>query len=116
AHRINLERAALELRFLPALGKVLDAALNALGIVLVVFDAKAFSGKEALLDGNPPGTVMGVAVALQTDGARHAGSLSRHEGGSVYQIDAKVRRLAAPCQAAGRSVGYGRRLTVRGAS
>ena len=35
------------------------------------WDVEALFGKEALLHGDPPGTVMGVAVALYTDRAGH---------------------------------------------
>jgi hypothetical protein len=42
----------------------------------VIDDVEAFFGEEALLDRDPPGTVMGIAVALETDGARH-GDTSR---------------------------------------
>src|SRR5207253_4234663 len=70
-HWIDFERTLAQLRFLPALGKVLDPALDALGIVLVIFDIEPFVGKKALLDGDAPGAVMRIAVALQADGGRH---------------------------------------------
>ena len=70
-HRIDLERALLQLRLLPALGEGLHAAFGALGIVLVIDDVEAFCGKEALLDRDPPGAIMGIAVALKMDGAGH---------------------------------------------
>jgi hypothetical protein len=53
------------------MSKILDTALGAFGIVLVIDDVEPFFGEEALLDCDPPGTVMGIAVALETDGARH---------------------------------------------
>ncbi len=34
----------------------------------MIFDVQSFGGEEALLDRDAPGTVMGVAVALQADG------------------------------------------------
>ena len=71
ADRIDLERALLQLRFLPALGEILDPAGNPLRVVLGVFDVEPFILEEALLDGHAPGAVMGIAVALQTDFARH---------------------------------------------
>ena len=37
----------------------------------MVLDGQPFVGEEALLDRNPPGTVVGVAVALETNGAGH---------------------------------------------
>ncbi len=73
AHRIDLERAVLELAFLPALGEILHPPGDALGVVLVVLDLEALGGEEALLDRDPPGPVMGVAVALQADGTGHGG-------------------------------------------
>jgi hypothetical protein len=53
------------------MGEVLHPALGAFGIVLVIDDVEAFFGEEALLDRHPPGTVVGIAVALETDGAGH---------------------------------------------
>src|SRR5215813_7847310 len=71
AHRIDFECPLLELRLLPSLREVLDAAFVTFGIVLVIDDVEPFFGKEALLHRNPPGSVMGVAVALKPNGARH---------------------------------------------
>jgi hypothetical protein len=68
AHRVDFQRALLQLRFLPALREILYPALGALGIVLVVDHFEAFLRKEALFDRDAPGAVVGVAVALQTDG------------------------------------------------
>ena len=79
AHRIDFERALLELRFFPALGEILDPARDALRIVFGVFDGQTLVGKEALLERDPPGPVVGVAVALQTDDARHGTFLSDDE-------------------------------------
>ena len=76
AYGVDFERAVLKLRLLPTMSKILDTALGAFGIVLVIDDVEAFFGEEALLDRDPPGTVMGIAVALETDGARH-GDTSR---------------------------------------
>jgi hypothetical protein len=45
------------------MGKVLHAAVGALGVVLVIDDVESFLGEEALLDGDTPGTIVGVAVA-----------------------------------------------------
>src|SRR5437763_15097002 len=67
AHRVDLERALLKLRFLPALAEILTAALDALGIIFVVLDGQAFVGEETLLDSNPPRAGVGVAVTLHTD-------------------------------------------------
>src|SRR5262249_3179668 len=76
AYRIDLEGALLQLRFLPALGKILHPSGRPFGIVLVVFDGEPFGGEEALLDGDAPGTVVGIAVALQADGATHVTDLA----------------------------------------
>src|SRR5437773_504442 len=46
-HWIDFEGTLAQLRFFPALGKVLDPALHALGIVLVIFDIEPFVGKKA---------------------------------------------------------------------
>jgi len=40
------------------MSKILDTALGAFGIVLVIDDVEAFFGEEPLLDRDPPGTVM----------------------------------------------------------
>jgi hypothetical protein len=37
----------------------------------VILDLKAFVGEKALLDRDPPGAIMGIAVALQTYGSGH---------------------------------------------
>jgi hypothetical protein len=71
AHRVDFKRALLELRLLPSVREVLDPAFVALGIVLMIDDIESFFGKEALLQRNPPGSVMGVAIALDPNGARH---------------------------------------------
>jgi hypothetical protein len=71
ADGIHFERALLKLRLLPAMGEIFHPAFGALGVVLVIDDVEALFGKEALLHGHPPGTVMGVAVALYTDRAGH---------------------------------------------
>jgi hypothetical protein len=71
ADGIHFERALLKLSLLPAMGEIFHPAFGALGIVLVIDDIEALFGKEALLHGYPPGTVMGVAVALYTDRAGH---------------------------------------------
>ncbi len=65
AHRIDFKRTLLELRLLPTVGEVLDPAFITLGIVLMVGDVEPFLGKEALLHCNPPGSVVGVTVALE---------------------------------------------------
>src|SRR5262249_38785808 len=86
AYRIDLERALLKLRLLPTMGEILHPALGAFGVVLVIDDVEAFFGEEALLDRHPPGTVMGIAVALETDGAGHgrpAGLIQRGAGNHV---------------------------------
>ena len=73
--------------------KILDAARGAIRIVFVIFDAKALGGEEALLDGDSPGAVVGVAVALQAYGSAHVGSLTwqvnrqRKEGRQVRQSE-----------------------------
>jgi hypothetical protein len=77
ADRINFERTLLQLRFFPALRKILDAAGRALRIVFVIFDRETFGGEETLFDGDPPGPVVGVAVALQADGSAHGSILWR---------------------------------------
>ena len=65
---------ARRLRALAIADAVLGAsAFGALGVVLVISNLEAFIGKEALLKCHPPGAVMGVAVALQPDGACHGG-------------------------------------------
>ena len=64
ADRIDFERALLQLRFLPPLREILDAARGAFWIVFVIFDFEAFGGEEALLDGDPPRAIVGIAVAL----------------------------------------------------
>ena len=71
AHRIDFQRALLELRFLPALREILYPSGRALGVVLEILDVKSLGGEETLFDRDPPGPIMGVAVALQSDGARH---------------------------------------------
>src|SRR5262245_41695810 len=57
------------------MGEILHAAIGALGVILVIDDVEAFVGEEALLDRDPPGAVMGIAVALQADGTGHGASL-----------------------------------------
>src|SRR4029450_7905077 len=71
ADGIHFERALLKLSLLPAMGEIFHPAFGAIGIVLVIDDIEALFGKEALLHGYPPGTVMGVAGALSTDRAGH---------------------------------------------
>src|SRR5262249_40634207 len=68
---VDFERAVLKLGLLPTTSKILHTALGAFGIVLVIDDVEALFGEEALLDRDPPGTVVGIAVALKTDGAGH---------------------------------------------
>jgi len=55
ADRIDFERAARQLRFLPALGKFLDPAGDTFRIVLVIFDVEAFVLEEALFDATRQG-------------------------------------------------------------
>ena len=71
AHRVDFERTLLKLALLPALREILHPAFGPLGIVLVIGDVEPFVGEEALLERHPPGTVVGVAVTLQPDGAGH---------------------------------------------
>ena len=40
----------------------------------MIFDVEALGLEEALLDGNPPGAVVGVAITLQTNGFCHLGA------------------------------------------
>src|SRR5262249_18018626 len=77
AHRIDFERAALQLAFLPTRGEILHPAFGALGIVLVIDHIEALLHEEALLDCNSPGTIVSVAVALQADGAGHGSAVSK---------------------------------------
>src|SRR5262249_29267331 len=79
-YRIDPHPALLKLLLLPPMGEILLRALGAFGIVLVIDDVEAFFGEEALLDRYPPGTVMGIAVALETDGARHGRSAGLIQG------------------------------------
>src|SRR4030088_3567668 len=64
AHRVDLERALLELGFLPALGEILDPPGDTLRVVLVVSDRKALGREEALLDGDAPRAGRGIPAAL----------------------------------------------------
>src|SRR5262249_48323609 len=80
AHRINLEFAAGQLRLLPAFREILHAAGHAFGIVLIILDVEVFILEEALLDGDAPGAIVGVAVALNANGARHGIILDLHSG------------------------------------
>src|SRR5262249_7508101 len=75
AYRIDFERALLKLRLLPAMGEIFHPALGAFWFVLVTDEGEPFLAKKALPEGDPPRTVMGIAVALETDGAGHGGYL-----------------------------------------
>src|SRR5688572_20187284 len=71
AYWVNFQGALLQLGFLPALGEILDPSRYAFRIVFLIFHRQPFIGKEALLDGDHPGTVMRIAVTLEPNFLRH---------------------------------------------
>src|SRR5262249_25291675 len=75
ADRIDLQRPLLQPGFFPAFGEILHAPGNAPGIVFVILDLQALGGEETLLDGDAPGSVVGITIALDSDNPGHAAFL-----------------------------------------